>query len=292
MTDKCLTAKGICKNYKDHKVLKNLDITLEPGKIYGLVGRNGTGKTTLLSILSAQVKATKGQVFLGDTPVWENQAALDHICFSREFGGGNASIQGLKVKEYLRIASTYLPAWDEEYAKRLIGQFGLDEKKRISQLSKGMTSMLTIVVALACRADYTFLDEPVAGLDVVVREQFYRLLLEEYTESGRTFVVSTHIIEEAADVFEEVMILRDGRIMVKENTQQLLERCFHVAGREDEVMKCTQGIRTVHRERFGRGIAVTAVLEPGQSLAPDCDVDIAPVNLQKLFLALCGEEEA
>lgn len=83
--------------------------------------------------------------------------------------------------------------------------------------------MLTIVVALASKAEFTFLDEPVAGLDVVARDQFYRILLDEFTESGRTFVISTHIIEEAEDLFEEVIFLHKGEILLKENTQELLE---------------------------------------------------------------------
>ena len=95
--------------------------------------------------------------------------------------------------------------------------------------------MLSIVLALASKADFTFLDEPVSGLDVVAREQFYRLLLEEFTESGRTFVISTHIIEEAADLFEEVIFLHQGKILLKENTQELLERCIYVSGRAEEV---------------------------------------------------------
>ena len=126
--------------------------------------------------------------------------------------------------------ATFFPHWDKEMAADLIREFNLDVKKKISKLSKGMLSMVTIVVAMASKAEFTFLDEPVAGLDVVAREKFYRLLLEEFTETGRTFVVSTHIIEEAQDVFEEVIIVDKGQILLKENTQELLERCFHVSG--------------------------------------------------------------
>lgn len=86
---------------------------------------------------------------------------------------------------------------------------------------KGMLSMVTIITAMASKAPFTFLDEPVAGLDVIAREQFYQLLLDEYTETGRTFVVSTHIIEEASDIFEEVIIVDKGEILLKENTQEL-----------------------------------------------------------------------
>lgn len=291
MIDQNLTAQNISKSFKEKEVLKNMNLTLEPNKIYGLIGRNGVGKTTLLSVLSAQSAATKGKVFLGEMPVWENQEVLDHICFSREING-NTMVQSLTVKKYLWRASVYYPNWDEEYAKRLVREFDLDMKQRIAKLSKGMTSMLTIITALASRADYTFLDEPAAGLDIIAREQFYDLLLEEYSRSGRTFVVSTHIVDEAERIFEEVIILKDGTILLKEDTQELLGRCLHVSGLDEEVKKCTAGCRTFQWETFGRNAGVTVLLEPGETLPGSGKVDVMPVNLQKAFTALCGKGES
>ena len=138
--------------------------------------------------------------------------------------------------------------------------------------------------------EFTFLDEPVAGLDVVARERFYELLVEEFSETGRTFVVSTHIIEEAADVFEEVIMVDQGRILLKENTQELLERSYHVSGHEDEVERATAGLERHHEERLGRSRGVTVLLEKGQKLPEQYDVSIQKPSLQKIFVALCGEE--
>ena len=225
MKNSVLECRELTKKYGKKEVLHSLNLKLEQGKIYGLIGRNGAGKTTLLSLLSAQNPGTQGEILLDGQKVWENQEALKHIYFSREINPNSTVYSGLKVKELLKIAAAYLPDWDKEMANSLIQLFHLDVKKRISKLSKGMTSMITIILALASKAEFTFLDEPVAGLDVVAREQFYRILLEEFTESGRTFVVSTHIIEEAADLFEEVIFLHEGEILLKENTQDLLEQC-------------------------------------------------------------------
>ena len=137
-----LKAQGLYKSYKDKEVLHNLDLTIEPGKIYGLIGRNGAGKTTLLGILTAQNTKDRGEVTYDGQPVWENQAALDNICFSRElqptlFSGQN----NLKIRHYLRSAAIYYPGWDREYAQRLLEEFKLDEKKKICQLSKGQMSI-------------------------------------------------------------------------------------------------------------------------------------------------------
>lgn len=288
-----LIGKGITKTYNGKDVLQEVDIELEANKIYGMIGRNGAGKTTLLSILTAQNPATKGTVTFDGQTVWENPEALSHLCFSRELNNtANANgVTSLKVKEYLQIAEAFYPYWDKNMAKELVERFHLDVKKRMNKLSKGMLSMVTIIVAMASKAEFTFLDEPVAGLDVVAREQFYRLLLDEYTETGRTFVISTHIIEEAADFFEEVIIVDQGKILLKENTQDLLERSFYISGREDEVSAVCSGLDVHHEERMGRSRNVTVLLEPGQRIADGYEVTIQKPSLQKVFVALCGEDE-
>ena len=293
MNNKKLICSGITKKYGKKEVLHKVDLELEPGKIYGLIGRNGAGKTTLLSIMSAQNPTTQGQVLLGETPVWENQEALKHIYFSREINPNSTVYSGLKVKEHLKIAAAYLPNWDQEMADRLVTLFHLDKKKRISKLSKGMASMLTIVTALASKADFTFLDEPVAGLDVVAREQFYRLLVEEFTESGRTFVVSTHIIEEASDVFEEVIFLHEGEILLKENTQELLEHCVYVSGKTEAVEEAVKGKEIHARPVLGRSQGVMVRLKEEEQILPDGQITLQHMNLQKIFVSLCsGEDEA
>lgn len=135
-------------------------------------------------------------------------------------------------------------------ADELIEKFELNTKQRINKMSKGMLSMVTIIVALASKADFTFLDEPVAGLDVVMREYFYHKLMEEYTETGRTFVISTHIIEEAADLMEEVIMIKDGSLLLKENTQDLLERSYHVSGLAEVVDQAAEGYEKHHEEKW------------------------------------------
>ena len=161
-----LSCKQLSKRYGEKTVLEGIDLELRSGKLYGLLGRNGAGKTTLLSLLSCQNPATSGTVTLDGQPVWENRKALDRMCFSRELNvNAESGLAGYTVKSYLRAARIYYPHWDEDLARRLIGEFQLEEKKKLVKLSKGMLSMLTIVVAMASKAEFTFLDEPAAGLD-------------------------------------------------------------------------------------------------------------------------------
>lgn len=286
-----LECKGIIKKYKNKTALKGIDLTIEKGKIYGMIGRNGAGKTTLLSIMTSQVRPTEGEVSLDGEAVWENRKALERMCFSRELNP--VSMMGpnnMKVKEYLRTASIYFPNWDKDMADMLVKKFELDTKQRISRLSKGMMSMVTIIVALASKSEYTFLDEPVAGLDVVAREQFYKLLLDEYNETGRTFIISTHIIEEAADIFEEVIIINHGEVLLKENTQHLLERACHVSGRADVVDEAIKGNEVHGVENMGRSKGATVLMESGNRIDSTSELSVQSVSLQNLFVALCGEE--
>ncbi len=286
-----LSCENIIKAYGKNEVLHGVTLELEKGKVYGLIGRNGAGKTTLLSMLSGQNPITSGAVTLDGAPVWENAEVLDKICFSRELNPMNANgANTMKVKEYLRAASIYMPNWDKEMADRLIKEFELDVNKRINKLSKGMMSMVTIIVALASKAEFTFLDEPVAGLDVVARENFYGILLEELAESGRTFVISTHIIEEAADVFEEVIIIDKGKIVLKENTQDLLDRARHISGMAEEVDKAVAGMTTYRPEKLGRSKGITVLLKEGESIQVNAEISVQPMSLQQLFVAMCGKE--
>lgn len=289
MNAEILKAEGLCKAYGSKQVLQNLDLTIQPGKIYGLIGRNGAGKTTLLGILTAQNTKDAGEVTYGGQPVWENQAVLSQICFSRElqatqFGGQN----NLKVRDYLRSAAIFCPNWDQAYADRLLSEFQLETKKKICQLSKGQMSMVTILVALASRAPLTILDEPAAGLDVVMRERFYQLLLDDFAETGRTFLVSTHIIEEAASVFEQVIILDQGRILENSPTDELIDQFRYVSGREDEVDRVCAGVEVLSRRTVGRHTTAAVRGNPEKLAALSGDVDIAPMNLQNVFVALCG----
>lgn len=283
----------LCKNYRQKKVLDNVNLTIEEGKIYGLIGRNGAGKTTLLSIISAQNPASSGDVTLDGEQIWENEKALSNIFFSREFSANTMSgANNLKVKEYLKYAQCFFKNWDNDYANELLARFGLDKNQSINKLSKGMMSMVTIVVALASKAKFTFLDEPAAGLDVVARNDFYRLLIEEYTQSGRTFVISTHIIDEASDIFEEVIIVNNQKIALKENTAELLERAYHISGNKEDVDKMlTQNpdIEVLDTQNLGRSKGISILTAKNKCLTATEKLSVQPMTLQNLFVAICEE---
>lgn len=285
-----LQAAKLCKHYGKQQVLQDLDLTFEPGHIYGLIGRNGAGKTTLLGILSGQNFATGGQALYGGQPVWENSAVLGNLHFARELSAAS-ELAGLSVKNFLRAGRLFCPYWDQGYADELIKKFELPNKM-INRLSRGQMSMVSITAALASRAPVTLLDEPTAGLDVVARERFYRILLEEYQQTGRTFVISTHIIEEAASVFEKVVILDEGKVVADQNTEDLVEQFRYISGpaAELDAALAEQGITPLQTQVLGghKMVAVRGGETLFEALAARDGLTVEGMNLQNVFVALCG----
>ena len=289
---KTLNAQNLTKRYGAKEVLKGINLELQPNKIYGLLGRNGAGKTTLLSILTAQNTHDSGTVTFDGRPVWENREVLNHLCFSRELSQTLPMGQNwLKIQHYLDSAKGYMPGWDEEYAQRLLKHYDLNPKTKIAKLSKGMMSMVTIIIALASKAEFTILDEPVAGLDIVAREEFYKLLLDEYTKTGRTFVISTHIIEEAEGVFEDIIMIDDGKIIEQGNNEELISQFCTVSGHVDEVEQAIAGMKVVQKSTMGR--MTTATVRGSQATLQQLqgrELTVSPLSLSKVFVALTSKE--
>lgn len=285
-----LQAAKLCKHYGKQQVLQDLDLTFEPGRIYGLIGRNGAGKTTLLGILSGQNFATGGQALYGGQPVWENSTVLGNLHFARELSA-SSELAGLSVKNFLRAGRLFCPYWDQGYADELIKKFELPNKM-INRLSRGQMSMVSITAALASKAPVTLLDEPTAGLDVVVRERFYRILLEEYQRTGRTFVISTHIIEEAASVFEKVVILDEGKVVADTDTDDLISEFRYISGpaAELDAALAEQGIAPLQTQVLGghKMVAVRGNETPFDALEARDGLTVEGMNLQNVFVALCG----
>lgn len=286
-----LQAAKLCKNYGKQTVLQDLDLTFEPGHIYGLIGRNGAGKTTLLGILSGQNFATGGQALYGGQPVWENSAVLSNLHFARELSAAS-ELATLSVKRFLQAGQMFCPCWDQSFAEELVQKFELPTKKMINRLSRGQMSMVSITAALASRAPVTLLDEPTAGLDVVARERFYRILLEEYQRTGRTFVISTHIIEEAASVFEKVVILDEGKVVADQDTEDLVAQFRYISGPAAELdsVLTEQGITPLQTQVLGghKMVAVRGNEELFEELAARDGLTVEGMNLQNVFVALCG----
>ena len=278
--------QNVTKKYNGTIALQDINLELEAGKIYGLLGRNGAGKTTLLSLLSALRFPTSGSIrIFGQDPV-EKEDILSQVVLIREQG---QFPEDFKVDTIVKTAGAFYPHFDMDYALSLMDTFGLEPKRRFKKLSRGMQSAVGIVVGLAARAEITLLDEPSLGLDVVARQQFYDLLLEDYTEHPRTIIFSTHLIDEVSKLFESVIFLDQGRITRVEDAEDLRSHAVTLSGKKEDVAPWLAGREVLHQEVFGNTLVATLYdsLTPEDRRAMEqANIDLSGVPLQKLFIYL------
>lgn len=209
-TDSPVIARNLSKNYKDKKVLHALDFELAEGQLHGLLGRNGTGKSTLLSILAGQIPHQSGEVRVFGQSPFDNAAVMDRVVYA---GIDVPFPAGWRPETIFAAAAGRYPGWHQPTADELIEEFDLDVRAKYAKLSRGQRSMVGIIVGLAARAPLTLLDESYLGLDVHNRGVFYAALLREMEQQRRTVVLATHHIEESAKLLDTFLILgRDGQV--------------------------------------------------------------------------------
>nr|BFE68414.1 ABC transporter ATP-binding protein [Actinoplanes digitatis] len=222
-----ISLRDLTVRYGDTVAVDRLTLDLEPGKIYGLLGRNGSGKTSLLSVLAAYRRASGGSVAIDGVDPFEDADLMRGTVFIRDTL--DVSPQD-RISRVLGFASRLRPTWDAAYAERLADLFRLDLRKRVSALSRGQRSSLGAVIGLAARAPLTILDEVYLGMDAGVRAAFYTELLADYLTHPRTIILSTHLIEEVADLFEQVIVIDRGQLLVHEDTDTFRARGVAVTG--------------------------------------------------------------
>jgi ABC-2 type transport system ATP-binding protein len=197
----------------------------------------------------------------------------------------------LRVGQAIRVASWFYPNWSEALAQQLVTDFDLPLGRRIRRLSRGMRSAVGIVIGLAARAELTLFDEPYAGLDAVARQLFYDRLLAEFAEHPRAFVLSTHLIDEAADLLDHVVILDQGRVAMDAPADDVRGSAMTVSGPAPAVAEFVAGRAIWHQQRLGSRVSVT-VAGPldlaEQARARTLRLSLEPLSLQQLLVHAAG----
>lgn len=276
-----IEVKGLTKSYGDKQALDNISFTLDGPKIYGLLGRNGAGKTTFMEILAGQIMASSGEILIDGSKPFDNQKLTESICLIKE---GDNFKKDLKIKNVLKIYSYFYPNWDQAFAEELIVEYNLDLNAKVKSLSKGMESALGITVALASKAPITIFDEPYIGLDAPSRKRFYEILLEEFQDEKRIVIFSTHLIDEVSLLFEEVLILREGELELHEETDLLRDQIISVTGTEEAVMKFIKDKEVIDKKQLA-GMA-TAYVYGTRAQATEYGLDVEGVPIQDLMIYL------
>jgi ABC-2 type transport system ATP-binding protein len=278
-----IEVSGLTKRFRQVTAVDDASFSVEENTIYGLLGRNGAGKSTMMQLLTGQDFLTSGSISVfGENPV-ENAGVLSNVCFIKE---SQKYPDDFRPKHVFRSAPWFFPNWDAALAERLVADFRLPLDRRIKKLSRGQLSAIGVIVGLASRAPLTFFDEPYLGLDAVARQTFYDRLLEDYAEHPRTVVLSTHLIDEVSDLLEHVLVIDEGRIIVDATADDLRGSAVTLVGSRPVVDAFVGGRDVLHREGIGglASVTVQRLTAAERSAASEAGIELLPVSLQQLIV--------
>jgi ABC-2 type transport system ATP-binding protein len=210
---------GLGRNFGKTEALNDINLNLERGVVYGLVGANGAGKTTLIKHLLGLLRCQQGSVrVFGEDPVRNPQSVLSHIGYLSE---ERDIPDWMTIAEFCDYVHAFHQRWDEDYANELLQTFSLARDKRVNELSRGMRAQLALIGAVAHKPDLLVLDEPSSGLDAIVRKDILNAVIRTISEEGRTVLFSSHLLEEVERLSDHVVMIQKGRIIMNESLEQL-----------------------------------------------------------------------
>ncbi|OGD22364.1 MAG: hypothetical protein A2W03_15470 [Candidatus Aminicenantes bacterium RBG_16_63_16] len=232
-----LRIQNLSKTFGRREVLRDFNLAIESGRVYGLLGRNGEGKTTLARILMGVIPADGGSVLYRSRPI-----AFGDSSYKREFGYVPEDpffYEDMTVRGLLAFNARFYPKWDRKRAASDLERFTLDPKSRIRTLSRGMKLKLGLAVALAAAPEFLILDDPTSGLDVPTRQDFLRDVIRELAASGTTVLFATHLVHELERIVERLLVLRGGRLILDEDFDKV--KAEHQASLEDIFVRLVAG---------------------------------------------------
>ena len=274
--------KHISKSFGKNKALSDVSLTLKENCIYGLLDRNGAGKSTLMNIINNRIFADSGEILIDGVSHRENDSALGKLHMMSEH---LLYAPSQKVADMFKTAALFYPEYDMEYALKLCEEYKLNTKTKLQKLSTGYRSIAKIINALACNAQVVFFDEPVLGLDANHRDMFYRQAIEKYNARPATFVISTHLIEEAAGMIERALVMKEGKLLLDEDSDTIRSMGYCISGRASLVDEYIKDKEVMSVESLG-GLK-TAYIK-GDRFAADIspELEVQPLSLQTLFIQL------
>jgi len=279
--------KNVTKSFGSTRALDQVSLSIAGGKIYGLLGNNGAGKTTLLNIITNHLYPDHGEVLIDDELVSDNDRALGKVFF---MGEQNLYPDDMRVHKAFAVTKLFYPNFDIQYANELAYRFGLNTKKKITALSTGYASIFRLVLALSVNTPYLLLDEPVLGLDAQHRDMFYKLLIEKYSENPCTILISTHLIQEVANLIEHTFIIKNGRIIKDMPREELLDSGYTVSGPAALVTSYLSGRQVLSVSSLG-GLKTACVQGKTEPADLPAGLELGTLGLQDYFISLMNEEE-
>ena len=216
-----ITARDLSKSYGKKPVLEKLNFEIEGGRIVGVVGPNGSGKTTILKTILGLAPFSGQLSVLGMDPATQRDALMNEVCFVADVA---VLPRWLKVREALDFVEGVHPRFNRAKAERYIAETKLTMSMKVKEMSKGMLAQFHLALVMAIDAKLLVLDEPTLGLDILYRKMFYRNLLEDYFDENKTIIITTHQIEEVENILSDVIIVREGQIVLHDTMEKIQDR--------------------------------------------------------------------
>ena len=288
-----IEAKAVSKSFDGFLALNHLDMTVPKGSIYGLVGPNGAGKSTILRHLCGVYRPDGGVITIEGQPVYENPTIKERMVVIPDdvYYYGSAS-----VREMMKFYRGMYPTFSMERFEKLAEAFPeVDAKRPIRRMSKGMQKQAAFWLAMSCCPDYLLLDEPVDGLDPVMRRQVWSLLMGDVAERGTTVLVSSHNLRELEDVCDHVGILSHGQVVIERSLSQLQGTTvkLQVAFPDGVQPGLPQGMEVLHQSQLGRVYTYIVrgraeeVQQQVEAIHP-LFVEALPLSLEEIFIYEMG----
>lgn len=288
-----IEAKAVSKSFDGFLALNDLNMTVPRGSIYGLVGPNGAGKSTILRHLCGVYRPDSGVITVEGQPVYENPAIKERMVVIPDdvYYYGSAS-----VREMMKFYRGMYPTFSMERFEQLAEAFPeVDAKRPIRRMSKGMQKQAAFWLAMSCCPDYLLLDEPVDGLDPVMRRQVWSLLMGDVAERGTTVLVSSHNLRELEDVCDHVGILSHGQVVIERSLSQLQGTTvkLQVAFPDGVQPGLPQGMEVLHQSQLGRVYTYIVrgsaedVQQQVEAIRP-LFVEALPLSLEEIFIYEMG----
>ncbi len=283
-------AKALVKSFDGFRALDGLELTVPQGAVYGLVGPNGAGKSTLIRHMAGIYRQDAGELLMDGEPVYENPGVKSRIAYIPDeiFYYNSAT-----VEDMAGFYGGVCPGFDRERFEKLGEFFQLDRKRLMRRLSKGMQKQAAFWLALSLRPELLILDEPVDGLDPVMRRQVWGLLMADVAERGTTVLVSSHNLRELEDVCDHVGILNRGKMLLERSLAELQESSVKIQLALPDGQALPPDLPVLHSARTGR---VQQIILRGrteeltarlQALSP-LFLDVLPLTLEEIFIYELG----
>jgi len=286
-----IEVKSAVKRFDGFAALDGASLTVPAGSVYGLVGPNGAGKSTVIRCLTGVYRQDEGAVQIGGADVWENAALKARVAAIPD--DWYYFLQAT-VRDMMRFYRGFYPSFSMERYEKLKEVFSIDEKKTIRRLSKGMQKQVAFWLALSCMPDYLILDEPVDGLDPVMRRQVWSLVMGDVAQRGTTVLVSSHNLRELEDVCDHVGIMDHGKVLLERSLAQLQDNMVKLqVVFPDGMAEVPAELPVLHASRIGRIHTLIMRMNAEEATAKLSTynpllVDAVPLTLEEIFIYELG----